>query len=34
VVTLEGGHDWTTWRVLWSKLLDRIALNAGFDASR
>ncbi len=33
VVTLDGGHDWTTWRALWSKLLDRIALNSGFGDS-
>lgn len=23
VVTVEGGHDWDTWRALWDRLLDR-----------
>jgi pimeloyl-ACP methyl ester carboxylesterase len=27
VVSMSGGHDWTTWRGLWLKLLDRGILN-------
>lgn len=29
VVTIQGGHDWPTWTMLWERLLDRNVLGDG-----
>lgn len=34
IVTLAGGHDWTTWSALWEKLLDRDLFACGKPAPR
>lgn len=34
IVTIAGGHDWSTWCALWEKLLDRDLFAGGGEAPR